>query len=116
MLDDAHHVHQPAARDPVVHDMPVRPHPVVRGDFYAEMLYAFGRHQPAPGDAAGEARLLRAEGEMAHARMDAVGADQEIRFGRRAVVEARDDTLALLLQADQPVADMQPLGRHGGAQ
>ena len=37
-------------------------------------------------------------------------------FGRGAVLEARDDALALLLQADQPVAEVQPLGRHGGAQ
>ncbi len=28
----------------------------------------------------------------------------------------RHDPLAPLLEADQPVADMQPLGRHGGAQ
>ena len=49
-------------------------------------------------------------------RMDAVGADQQVGLDRRAVLEARDDPLALLLEADQPVADMQPLGRHGGAQ
>ena len=54
--------------------------------------------------------------EMAHARMDAVGADQQIGLDRSAVLEARDDPLALRLQADQPVADMQPFGGHGSAQ
>ena len=67
MLGDADDVHEAAGRDPVVHDVAVRPHPVVRGDLDAEMRDALGRHQAAPGDAAGEARLLRPEHDVAHA-------------------------------------------------
>ncbi len=69
--------------------------------------------KPTPGDAARKARLLRPEGEMADPRMDAVGADQKIGFGGKAVLEARDHPLALLLDADQPVPRMRPLRRHG---
>ena len=67
VLDDADHVHHPPARDPVVHDMAVRSQPVMRNNVNAEMPDALGRNQPAPGDAAGEARLLGTEDEFAHA-------------------------------------------------
>ena len=54
--------------------------------------------------------------ELAHATMDAVGADHQVGFGRRTVVEARRHPLAPLLQADQPVADMQSSRRQGVSQ
>lgn len=44
--------------------------------------------------------------------MDAVGADQQVGFGRDAVLEARDHALAPFLDADEAMARMRPLGRH----
>ena len=104
---------EPSGADPVVHDVAVRSHPVVRGDLDVEMPHAFGRHQTAPGDATGEARLLRTETEGVHLGMDAVGADQRVGLGARTVVEACDHLVALLLEPYQPVAKMHPFGRDG---
>jgi hypothetical protein len=61
-------------------------------------------------------RCCPARARLAHARADAVGADQEVGFDGGAALEPRNRPLALLLQVDQPVADMQALGRHGAAQ
>src|ERR1700745_1082823 len=95
-----------------MHDVTTRSHPVMRNGLDLEMLDALGWHQGAPGHAAGEARLLRTEDEAAHARMDAVGTDQEVRFRRRAIVEPRDHALAVLIEGDELVADMQTLLRQ----
>src|SRR5215470_5674988 len=116
VLGNADHIHEPSGRDPVVHDMAVRSHPVVRSDFYIEMAYPLDRHQPAPGDAAGEPRLLGAEQQMAHTRMDAVGADHKVGLGGTAVLEARDNARLVLDQIDEPVSDMNALLRYGGTQ
>jgi len=89
-----------------VHDVPVRSHPIVRGDLDAEMGDALGRHEPAPGDAPCEARLLGAKGEMAHAGMDAVRTDHKVDLDRSAILESRDRPLAVLFQVDQFVTDM----------
>src|SRR5262245_16730498 len=73
---------------------------------------ALGRHQPAPGDAAGKTRLLGTEDKAAHVRMDAIGADQEVRFRRRTVRESRDHALTRLLQPRELVTDMQTFLRQ----
>ena len=77
------------------------------------MPQALGRHEPAVGGAAGEDRVLGAEQRGAHVRVDAVGADQHVDVGDRAVVERDLDTVAVVSEAPEPVADMQALRRQG---
>ena len=92
--------------------MRARSHPVVRSDLDVEMGDTFGGNEAPPRDAAGESRLLRPEGKRAHLGVDAIGTDQQIGFGRGAVVEPGDDPLASLLDADETVAGMRAFPGH----
>jgi hypothetical protein len=73
---------------------------------------ALCRNQSTPGHAAGEARLLGAEAELAHPAVNTVGADQHVGFGRGTVSETRNDAFALVFDTDQPVARMRARGRY----
>src|SRR4051794_24500447 len=68
-----------------MYEMGMRPQPRRGLMFEAEMGDPLERNQPAIGDVAGEARLFRTEQRLPHLRMNAVGADHEIGFGRQAV-------------------------------
>ena len=110
LLDDGDEVDQPPAADEVVHEVPAGAHPHLRGDLEPELAQPLGRHQPAVGDAAGEARLLGPEQEPAHRRVDPVRADQHVELGARAVGEARLDAVAVVGEAGEPVAEVDALG------
>ena len=75
------------------------------------MGQAVGRHQPSVGGTAGEDGILRTEQHLAHDRVDAVGADQEVDLDRRAARERRLDAIAVVHQAAEVVPDVQALGR-----
>jgi hypothetical protein len=96
--------------------MSARPQPVVRRHLDIEISDASGRHQPPPRYAPGEARLFGPKDDAAYATMNTVGTDHQISFGRRTIVEAHRHPVAALLQADQPVADMQSSRRQGVSQ
>lgn len=49
---------------------------------------------------------------MAHAGMDTVGADQQVGFGRSAVLEADDHAIALFFDIEQTMAGMGAILRH----
>jgi hypothetical protein len=65
----------------------VRPPPLGEGAQVGHAGHALGGHHGAVGDDAGEARALGAEHGGAHARVDAVGADQRAHAGAGAVAE-----------------------------
>ncbi len=111
VLGPADKVQEAPARDRVVDEMAAGPDPRLVAQFEPEVGDALDWHQPAIGDAAGKARRLLAEQLGAHRRVDAVGADQHIAGDPRAVVEPCLDFRALVGEADQPVAEMHPLGR-----
>src|SRR5205085_8849380 len=69
------------------------------------------RHQPAIGDAAGEYRRLLAEQGGTRRRMDPVGPDQHIASNARAVREPGLDTVALVDEAYETMAEMDALRR-----
>ena len=60
--------------------------------------------------------MLGAEQRAAHERVDAVGADQHVERGARAVPESRLDAVAVVLESDQAVAEVDALGGHRGGQ
>ena len=74
-LDEADEVHDLAAPHRIVQHMAVRPEPVGALHLREMRRQLRHRHQAAPGDAAGELRLVGAEQAGAHLGMDAVGAD-----------------------------------------
>ena len=76
VLDDADHVHEPPGGNQVVDAVSAGPHPVVRRHLDIEVSDAFGRHQPTPCHAAGEARLFGPTDNVAHATVNTVGTDQ----------------------------------------
>jgi len=84
----------------------------LRADFEPEICDAFGRDQAAIGDAAGEARRLLAEQRGAHRRIDTVSADQDVSRDVRAVLEPTLDAVALVVQPDQAVAEVNAFGRE----
>jgi len=90
-----------------------RPHPVVRSHLNVEMSDTVRRHQSAPCHAAGEAWRFTAENDVSHATMNTVGTDQQVSLGGCTIVKTRRHPFSTLLQADQPVADMQPPRRYG---
>ena len=95
-----------------MHEMRAGADPGLRADFEAEIGNTLDRDQPAIGDTAGKARLLFAEQRGAHRRMNAVGADQHIGLDVRAVVEPGLDSVAAIGEPDEPMAEMDPLGRE----
>src|SRR5207244_327590 len=98
-LHDGDEVDEPSAGDEVVDEVAARAQPAIRRDLEAEILQALGRNQAAISDASGEARALRTEQRGAYRGMNAVGADQDVRRGSRAVGEAQLDTVALIGEA-----------------
>ena len=60
LVDDRDEVHERLATDEVMDEVPARPHPDLRGHLEPEVPQTIGRHQPAVGGAAREARPLRA--------------------------------------------------------
>ena len=85
-------------------------HPYLGRRLELEVAQPLGRHQPAVGDAAREARLLGPEQDPAHPRVDAVGAHDDVEVGGGPVGEARLDALPALAQIGQPVTEVQALG------
>ena len=116
LLDDRHEVDQAPALHEVVDEVGVRAHPDLRGHLEVEVAQALGRHQPAVGGAAGEDGVLRPEQHLADGRVDAVGADEEVDLGRRAVREGRLDAVAVVDEAGELVSDVQALGREGAGE
>ena len=76
------------------------------------MRQPLGRHQSAIGDAAGEARAFRPQQLLAHARVDAVGTDQEIAACDRAIVEMHLDGIAAAHIRLESMVHMQTLWRQ----
>src|SRR3989441_7292721 len=109
-LADRDEVDEPAARDEVVHEVPTWAHPVVGQHFELEMAEPIRGDEPAIGDAAGEARLLRPEELAAHRGMDAVGADEDAGRDRRAAGEPQLHAIAVVREAGEAMAEAQTLG------
>jgi hypothetical protein len=80
------------------------------------MAHALRRDQAAVGDAAAIARRFRAEQQVPHRRVDAVGADRDIGACPRAVLELHVDAVAAVCESGELVADMDALGRQRGAE
>ena len=99
-----------------MHQMAARPEPGLVAALEAEIGDALGRHQPAIGDAAGKFRILGAEQQRPHSRMDTVGADQDVGGDALAVGEFDLDRIAALGNAKQAMAEMDVLDRQTGAQ
>jgi hypothetical protein len=93
-----------------VHEVAAGPDPRLRADLEIEVRDALGRDQAAIGDAAGEARRLLAEQCGAHGRVDPVGADEDVGRDARAALEPGRDAIARVLEADQPVTEMNAVG------
>ena len=103
-------VDEPPGADEVVHEVAAGSHPHLCGDLELQVAQPLGRHQPAVGDAAGEARLLGPEQESADRRVDAVGADQRVELGAGAVGETGLDAIAAVDEAVEAVSGVDPLG------
>jgi hypothetical protein len=95
-----------------MHEVGLGAHPDLRRDLDVEVRQPLGRDQPAVGGASGEGGVLRPEQQFADGRVDPVGADQEVDLDRRAVLERRSDPVAVLGQAEEPMAGVQALGRE----
>ena len=80
-LEQTDEIEQRAAAHRIVHDMAAGPDPVGADVHLDAGRHAIARHQHAPGDDAGELRPVGAEHRKPHARLHAVGADDD---GRRA--------------------------------
>ena len=70
-------------------------------------------NQPAIGDVSGESRRLRAHDGFAHCRVNAVGADDHVSIGGRAVMELHLDAVAVLSELDASMVEMQHAVGHG---
>ena len=111
LLDDRDEVDQARTADEVVHEVPTGTHPYLRGHVEPEVAQSLGRHEPAVGDAAREARALGAEQDAAHDGVDAVGADQDVEFATDTALELRLDAIPMIGQAREPMADVKSLVR-----
>src|SRR5215471_1595860 len=96
-----------------MHEMPARTDPGLAAELEPETGDALGRNEPAIRDTAGKGRLLLAEQRRAHRRMDAVGADEDVRSDMRAVFETRLGAVAVIGKAEQSVAEMHAFHREG---
>ena len=105
-------IQQPAARDEVVHEVPAGADPRLRADLEVEPGETLGRDQSAIRDTAGEARRFFAEQHGAHRRVDAVGADQDVGRDALAVLERGRDAVALAVQPDQAVTEVNAFGHE----
>jgi hypothetical protein len=96
-----------------VHEVLARPHPDLCLDRDSQIFQPFRRHEAAIAHAAREARLLRAEQEVAHRGVDAVGAHQHVDLDAGSVLELRLDPVAVAHEARQAMADMHVVRRQG---
>ena len=96
-----------AGADIVVNEMMVGSPPHVGRDLDSEMRHAIGRNQPAIGHVSRKSRRLRPHDGFAHRRVDAVGANDHVGIGGRAVVELHFDAIGMLGQSDASMVEMQ---------
>ena len=96
LLDDGDEIDQAPALDVVVDEVLAGSHPDLGRHFEIEMGEPIGRHQPAIGDAAGEAGLFGTEQGATHRRVDAVGPHQRVDADVRAVLELGLDVVAVI--------------------
>src|SRR2546425_4342582 len=112
VLGPSDEIQQPAARDEVVHEVPAGADPRLRAELQVELGETLGRDQSAIRDAAGEARRFLAEQPGAPRRVDAVGADQDVGRDALAVLEPGRDAVALVVQPDQAVTEVNAFGHE----
>ena len=94
-------------------DVPVRTPPLGAG-IDNEIPHQRGREHCAVRDPPGELGLLGAEQDLAHQRVDPVGADDGVRGCALPVGKAQSDAGAVALEADELLLVGDQLRRHGG--
>ena len=81
-----------------------------------QVSHTLGGYQPTIGDTPHEARVLRAEQNVAHGGMNAVGSDQRVDADSFTILEFRLHAIAMIYESRKTVPDMQALGGESACQ
>lgn len=94
--------------------MMIRSPPCCDCEFESEMIDAIGSDQPAISHVSRKSRRLRTHDGFTHRRVNAVGANHDVRLSLRAIVESHFDKIVVLRETDATMVEMQNAVGYSG--